>query len=79
MQTLPSDLFPEHAIASVAGLSGVGAGIGAMAFTMLTGFVVDHLHSYTPILVAGALLPLLGTSALILLGGTEKPAEVECR
>jgi hypothetical protein len=57
----------------------VGAGIGAMAFTMLTGFVVDHLHSYTPILVAGALLPLLGTSALILLGGTEKPAEVECR
>jgi hypothetical protein len=40
-----------------------------MAFTMLTGFVVDHLHSYTPILVAGALLPLLGTSVLVLLGG----------
>jgi ACS family hexuronate transporter-like MFS transporter len=71
VQTLPSDLFPEHAIASVAGLGGVGAGIGAMAFTMATGFVVDHLHTYTPILVAGALLPLLGTGVLILLGGTK--------
>jgi len=48
VQTLPSDLFPEDAIASVAGLSGVGAGIGAMAFTMLTGFVVEppaQLHA----------------------------------
>jgi hypothetical protein len=42
---------------------------------MLTGFAVDHSHSYTLILVAGALLPLLGTSVLILLGGTAGPAE----
>ena len=49
-----------------------------MAFTMLTGFVVDHLLSYAPILVAGALLPLLGTSALILLGGTAGPKQTEC-
>jgi hypothetical protein len=50
-----------------------------MAFTMSTGFVVDHLHTYTPILVAGALLPLLGTGVLILLGGTAGPAVAPSR
>jgi hypothetical protein len=66
----------RNRFAAVAGLGGVGARIGAMAFTMATGFVVDRLHTYTPILVAGALLPLLGTCALLLLGGTTCPAEM---
>ncbi len=73
VQTLPSDYFPERAVASVAGLGGVGAGLGAILFTLSTGFVVDHFHSYTPILAVGALLPVLGTTALFLLGGTIRP------
>jgi hypothetical protein len=64
------------AVAASGSLTG-GWLCGAMAFTMLTGFVVDHLHSYTPILVAGALLPLLGTGVLILLGGTAGPKQTE--
>jgi hypothetical protein len=31
--------------------------------------VVDHFHSYTPILVAAALLPVLATAILFFLGG----------
>jgi ACS family hexuronate transporter-like MFS transporter len=69
VQTLPSDFFPEHAVASVAGLGGVGAGAGAILFTLTTGFVVDHFHSYTPVLVVAGLLPALGTMVLFLLGG----------
>jgi MFS transporter, ACS family, hexuronate transporter len=69
VQTMPSDFFPENAVASVAGLGGVGAGIGAMLFTLTTGFVVDHFHSYTPILVVAGLLPMLGTAVLFRLGG----------
>jgi ACS family hexuronate transporter-like MFS transporter len=69
VQTVPSDLFPTNMVASVAGLGGVGAGIGAILFTLTTGYVVDHFHSYTPILVTAALLPLLGTTILFLLGG----------
>jgi ACS family hexuronate transporter-like MFS transporter len=69
VQTLPSDFFPEHAVASVAGLGGVGAGAGAILFTLTTGFVVDHFHSYTPMLVVAGLLPALGTMVLFLLGG----------
>jgi len=68
VQTLPSDYFPEAAVGSVAGLGGMGAGIGAMLFTQATGFVVDH-YSYTPMLVMAGLLPAVGTTILFVLGG----------
>jgi len=68
VQTLPSDWFPDSAVASVAGLGGTGAGIGAMLFTQATGFVVDHF-SYTPMLVIAGALPLAGTALLFILGG----------
>jgi ACS family hexuronate transporter-like MFS transporter len=69
VQTLPSDFFPENAVASVAGLGGVGAGAGAILFTLTTGFVVDHFHSYKPILALAGLLPVLGTIMLFSVGG----------
>jgi ACS family hexuronate transporter-like MFS transporter len=79
VQTLPSDFFPQRAVASVAGLGGVGAGIGAILFTLSTGLVVDALHSYTPILVIAGLLPVLGTVVLFLLAGRVRvlPLDVE--
>jgi ACS family hexuronate transporter-like MFS transporter len=69
VQTLPSDMFSARDVASVAGLGGVGAGLGAMLFTYMTGSVVDRLHTYTPILIAAALLPLAGTAVLFSIGG----------
>ncbi|MCL5744721.1 MAG: MFS transporter [Acidobacteria bacterium] len=69
VQTLPSDYFPGAAVGSVAGMGGTGAGVGAILFTWATGFVADHFHSYTPILAAAGLLPVLGTAALFVLGG----------
>jgi len=69
VQTMPSDFFPERVVGSVAGLGGLGAGVGAILFTLTTGFVVDRFHSYTPILVTAAILPVLATAVLFLLGG----------
>jgi ACS family hexuronate transporter-like MFS transporter len=69
VQTLSSDYFPETAVGSAMGLGGVGAGVGAMLLTQMTGFVVDH-YSYTPILVAAGLLPIIATLALFWLGGS---------
>jgi MFS transporter, ACS family, hexuronate transporter len=68
VQTMPSDYFPQSAVGSVAGLGGMGAGIGAILFTQATGFVVDRF-SYTPMLVIAGLLPLIGTALLFFLGG----------
>ena len=68
VQTLPSDFFPKSAVGSVAGLGGMGAGIGSMIFTFTTGWVVDKF-SYTPILVAAGVLAPIGTIALFALAG----------
>lgn len=68
VQTLPSDFFPKSAVGSVAGLGGMGAGIGSMIFIFTTGWVVDRF-SYTPILVAAGLLAPLGTLVLFALSG----------
>jgi ACS family hexuronate transporter-like MFS transporter len=73
VQTTPSDFFTEDAVASVAGLGGVGAGAGAILFTLATGMVVDLTHSYTPILITSGLLPVLGTALFFLLGGPIRP------
>jgi len=68
VQTLPSDFFPDRAVASVAGLGGTGAGIGSMIFILTTGWVVDHF-SYVPVLVAAGLLAPIGTAVLFMLSG----------
>ena len=68
VQTLPSDFFSQQAVAAVAGLGGVGAGIGAILYVLTTGWVVDHF-SYTPILIIAGLLPLVGTAILFAVGG----------
>lgn len=68
VQTLPSDFFPKSAVGSIAGLGGMGAGIGSIIFTYTTGWVVDNF-SYTPILVAAGLLAPLGTVVLFALMG----------
>ncbi len=72
VQALPADVFPPDKVGSVAGLGGVGAGVGSMAFTLATGWVVDHF-SYAPVLTAAGLLGPLGTLALFLLVGTIGP------
>jgi ACS family hexuronate transporter-like MFS transporter len=58
MLTLPADLFHPSEVGVVSGLSGTGAGLGGIAFTWLTGAVVDRT-SYRPVFAGAALLPVL--------------------
>jgi ACS family hexuronate transporter-like MFS transporter len=71
VQTLPSDYFSDKAVASVAGLGGVGAGIGSMIFILTTGWVVDHF-GYTPVLTVAGVLAPVGTIVLFALAGEIK-------
>jgi MFS transporter, ACS family, aldohexuronate transporter len=63
VQTLVSDFFPNELVASVSGLAGTAAGVGAMIFTLCTGWVVDHF-GYSPILIFSGFLIPAATGAL---------------
>ena len=44
-------------------MSGTGAGLGGMAFTWLTGMLVDRF-SYTPIFIIAGLMPLVALAVV---------------
>ena len=66
VHTLPGDLFPPYAVASVYGFGGTGSTVGSVISTWAVGRTLDLSHSYTPVFVGiGALMPiafLVGTS-----------------
>ena len=74
--TLPSDLYPQHAVGSVSGLGGAGAGFGTIASTYLIGWTTDH-YSFEPVLIAASLIPLLATAMVFLLVHEPKRMKAE--
>ena len=62
--TLPADLFPQRVVASVSGLSGTGAALGGMIFTLIIGAVVDRF-SYMPVFLAAGVMPLIAASIVL--------------
>ena len=64
--TFPSDLFPQDVVASVTGLSGLGAGLAGTLFTLLVGWLVDKF-SYFPAFFLAGTIPLLATVSVLLL------------
>jgi len=64
VQTLTSDLFSNDLVASISGLAGTAAGVGAMIFIFSTGWIVDHF-GYSPVLMASSVLIPAATIALV--------------
>jgi len=58
-----TDLFPQRALARIAGVTGAGEGVMNIVLTLATGVVVDRF-SYVPVFAAAGLMPLLGVAAL---------------
>jgi ACS family hexuronate transporter-like MFS transporter len=53
---LPTDLFPKQVVGTVAGLVGLGGAMGGVVLGTLAGYLLDHGHSYVPVLIiAGSL------------------------
>jgi ACS family hexuronate transporter-like MFS transporter len=66
MMSLCADAFPRNAVGSVVGLSGMGAGVGGMMFTMLVGWTLDR-YGYPPVFIAAGVMPLLAFFVLFAL------------
>jgi MFS transporter, ACS family, hexuronate transporter len=59
--TIPSDLFPKKAVASVVGIGGTAGSIGGVLFAIATGRILQATHSYT------LLFSIAGTAYLVAL------------
>lgn len=60
---LLADIYPQHAVASITGLTGMGAAIGGTFAATITGFILQKTGSYEPILIWASM------SYLVLLTG----------
>ncbi len=76
LYTLPSDVFPRRAVASVIGIGGTAGAIGGMLMAQSVGWVLERLHSYTPIFVAAGLIYFMALAAVHLLCPRYAPAAV---
>jgi ACS family hexuronate transporter-like MFS transporter len=74
MMSLCADAFPRSAVGSVVGLSGMGAGVGGMLFTMLIGWTLDR-YGYSPVFIAAGTIPLLAFVVLFVVLEKEKSPE----
>ena len=66
--TLCADVLPRGGVGTMAGLSGTGAGVGNITFTLITGWLVDR-GSYGAVFLIAGLLPLTGYAVLTALVG----------
>jgi len=55
VMVLPTDLFPQNVVGSVAGLVGFGGAMGGIVFGQLVGYLLDHGFGY------GAVFQIAGT------------------
>jgi ACS family hexuronate transporter-like MFS transporter len=63
---LPSDLYKSGSVATVSGLCGTAAGILTIGSTFLIGRFSER-YSFTPILIAASIIPLVGAVLVLLL------------
>jgi ACS family hexuronate transporter-like MFS transporter len=75
---LAADILPPAAVGSMSGLSGTGAALGGIVFTMLTGWLVDRF-SYGPVFWMAASAPLVGFIVLLLLMGEVRQLDLDLR
>ncbi len=66
-----TDLFRESMVGRITGLTGVAGGLSGLLFPLLTGFLVDRI-SYTPVFLLAAVMPLIGTIALLVVAQRQR-------
>jgi ACS family hexuronate transporter-like MFS transporter len=76
--TLPSDMFPRGAVASVVGIGAFGGAIAMMFFGTLVGFILKLTHSnYAPVFAIAGSAYLIAILVIHLLAPRLIPAEMD--
>ena len=74
---LPTDLFPQRALGTVAGFVGLGGALGGVVLGQLAGWLLDHGFSYTPVLMIAGSLHVAGFLLILATVRSLRPLQVE--
>ena len=74
--TLVSDLFPKQVVGSVVGLGVMFGSVAAMAFSQMTGLILQSTGSYWPLFIMAGSAYLLALLIVQILISDMKPVEV---
>lgn len=70
---VPGDAFSADVVASVWGFASMGSGVGAMVFSLITGWLVDH-YSFRPTFALFGALPVISAWMVWTLPRQTRPA-----
>jgi ACS family hexuronate transporter-like MFS transporter len=79
VQTLPSDLFANSAVGSVAGMGGTAAGISSLIFNLCTATLAAHFGYSAVLSIAGVLAPIGAFALFLLIGNIHRLSADEIR
>jgi MFS transporter, ACS family, hexuronate transporter len=74
--TLPSDMFPRRAVASVVGIGGFGGAVGGMLIASFVGLLLETTGSYVPVFMIAGSAYLLALLVVHSLAPELQPAEI---
>ncbi|MBN6150581.1 MFS transporter [Xanthomonas sp. AmX2] len=77
--TLPSDMFPRHAVATVVGIGGFAGAVGGMLIATFIGFLLEATGSYLPVFLMAGSAYLLALAVVHALVPRLQPARLEER
>jgi MFS transporter, ACS family, hexuronate transporter len=75
--TLPSDMFPKAAVASVIGIGGMSGAIGGVLLQLATGYIVKWTNSYVPLFVIACLAYITSLIIIHLITPKMAPAQID--
>ena len=74
--TTASDMFPPSSVGAVVGIGGMAGSVGAVLFSVGTGWVLQAYHSYTPLFSVAAASYLVGLGVLQIMAPDLRKADV---
>jgi ACS family hexuronate transporter-like MFS transporter len=74
--TTVSDMFPSSSVGAVVGIGGMAGSIGAVLFSLSTGWVLQSHHGYTPLFSVAAASYLVGLAFLMIVAPGLRRADV---
>jgi MFS transporter, ACS family, hexuronate transporter len=77
VMVLPTDLFPQEVVGSVAGLVGFGGAMGGIVFGQLVGYILDHGFGYGTVFAIAGTLHVVAFLILLTAIPAMVPSEVE--